>query len=98
MPVVLNNVATSDNYTDTATCVFARATTKVSIIIANAAVYIRYEKALQGRRSGQFSMELFQVPGTGSKIDPFGDGSPIISVAFRSAASGVPASVTATPA
>jgi hypothetical protein len=93
MPYPLNNVATSDAYTQAATLTPPRTVRKARIVIANAAAYVAIERVDLGLRvgGGSFLPEEFWVPGVYGITRDFDMGR----IQFRSGAPGVPAQVTA---
>lgn len=96
MPMILNNVTTEDNYTVDVTAIFPALTHKINLVIANASVYVQWERVeATGRVVGAWSDEQFYVPGIASVIDPIG---PVGGVRMRSAVTGEPAQVSARPA
>lgn len=96
MPYPLNNVATTDAYTAAATMNPPRAVRKVSITILNAAAYVSIERCDLGMRpgGGTFLPEELKIPGVYGITRDFDIGR----IRFRSGATGVPASVTASVA
>ena len=93
MPYPLNNVATSDQYTDAATCNRPTVSTKATIVITNAAVFVQLENCEGSLTpgSGQYMPEEFWIPAAYGITRDF----PIGNIRFRSAASGTPGRVNA---
>ena len=87
MPYALNNVATTDQYTQ-ATTLVCPSSVRINLHVFNAAVYFRIGNA-PGTASGvQSGQEIFRAPGLYS-MDRYAD-----AVEIRSGAAGVPARVT----
>jgi hypothetical protein len=93
MPYPLNNVSTSDNFTDAATLTPHAASSKLNVVVTNSTVYMSVEKLQPGMKpgSGQYDEPEIVVPGYYNRSYD----APIGNVRFRSGVIGAPGQVIA---